>query len=85
MVGSLAAGDGAFEAFLFPDDVLAIYADPPLSLRVTGAGVTGLGVTGGYVEVRATDVTRPLTLRVEYGDRAFDWVLSLDADQMPTR
>lgn len=82
-IGSLAVGDGALEAFVFPDGALptytalAIYADPPLSLGVAGAGIEVQSRSPGYVEVRIVDGTHPLTLRVEYGDRSFEWVLSL--------
>ena len=82
-VGALTVEDGALEAFSFRDGTLAVYADPPLSLsvaRVSAAGSVVALIQGtrspGYVEVEVTEITGPLTLCVDYGDRSFDWVLT---------
>jgi hypothetical protein len=80
-IGSQSLDEGALEAFVFPDGVIAIYADPPLPLRVTAVGVTGASMeqrasSPGYVEVGTREVS-PIVLRVEYGDRSFEWALPL--------
>jgi hypothetical protein len=85
LVGAREVEGAALEAFSFADGVLAVYAEPPVALRVR-ASVDGTPLprareTMGYAELPIPDGTTDVELTIELGEQALDWNLSLDPDR----
>lgn len=75
-------GEVSLEAFVFADGVLALYAEPPVPLRVR-ASVAGVAAgrareTMGYSELTIPEGAASIELSIELGDHAHTWSLAID-------